>query len=100
MSAPSEETTDDTAQGVRDYIVDNTVDKQGPKGSLVWRNFCFLKSGTEHSSVHSKLCRAHVLTKTGNTANLFHHLRQRHPFEHGECTLLQTHPQTVVNFRQ
>ena len=63
MSAPSEETTDDTAQGVRDYIVDNTVDKQGPKGSLVWRNFCFLKSDTKHSSVHCKLCRAHVLTK-------------------------------------
>ena len=72
------------AQDVRDDI----VDKKGPKSSVVWRHFGFLKSDTKQSSVHCKLCRAHVPTKTGNTTNLFHHLKQRHPLEHGE--LLQT----------
>ena len=86
MSAPLEETTEDTAQGVRDDI----VDKKGLKSSVVWRCFGFLKSDTKQSSVYCKLCRAHVPTKIGNTTNLFHHLKQRHPFEHGECKLLQT----------
>ena len=61
ISAPSEE----TAQGVRDEI----VDKKGLKGSVVWRYFVLLKSDTKQSSVHCKLCRAHVPTKTENTTN-------------------------------
>ena len=89
-SAPSEETMEDVVQGVRDDI----VDKKGPKSSVVWSYFGSLKSDTEQISVHCKLCRAHVPTKTGNTFNLFHHLKQRHPFEHGECKLLQTQPGT------
>ena len=80
MSAPSEERTEDAAQGVRGDI----VNKKGPKSLVVWKYFCFLKSDTKHNSVLCKLCRAHVPTKTGNTTSLFHHLKQHHPFEHGE----------------
>ena len=56
MSDPSEETTEDTAQCVRDDTVDDIVDKKGPKSSVVWRYFVFLKSDTKQSSVHCKLC--------------------------------------------
>ena len=73
MSAPSEETTEDTAQGVREGMT--LLRRRAPKSLVVWRYFGFLKSNTKQSSVHCKLCRAHVPTKTGNTTNLFHHLK-------------------------
>lgn len=40
--------------------------------------------------MHCKLCRQHVPTKTGNTTNLFHHLKQYHPLEYAEGKKLQS----------
>ena len=63
---PSEPKTEDAAQGVRDDIADDIVDKKGLKSSVVWSYFGFLKSKTKQSIVHCKLCRAINLLITSN----------------------------------
>ena len=60
------------------------------KTSVVWRYFGFWRSDMKQSNVDCKLCRVHVLTKSGNTSNLFHHLKQRHAAEHAQRKRLQT----------
>lgn len=72
-------------------IVDKKL-KKGHSTSVVWRYFGYLQSDKKQSSVHCKLCRRHVPAKSGNTTNLFHHLKQYHPLEHAESKKLQ--PQT------
>ncbi|XP_049326739.1 E3 SUMO-protein ligase ZBED1-like [Astyanax mexicanus] len=76
-----------TAQGSNDEEI---VEKNGPTNSVVWRYFGYLKSDKRQSSVHCRLCRKHVPTKTGNTTNLFYHLKQCHTLEHTECKHLQS----------
>ncbi len=78
---------EETAHGSMDDSI--IVDKKGTKTSVVWRYFGFLRSDKKQSNVHCKLCRVHVSTKTGNTTNLFHHLKQCHAAEHAQCKSLQ-----------
>ena len=47
-------------------------------------NFGYLSSDKQQSNALCKLCRKHVPTKTGNTTNLFYHLKQCHPLEHAQ----------------
>nr|XP_024661555.1 zinc finger BED domain-containing protein 1-like [Maylandia zebra] len=86
MSAPSrEKSTERTEENTDDSSnAEEIVERKGRKSSVVWRYFGYLKSDKKQSSTHCKLCRQHVPTKTGNTTNLFHHLKQCHPQEHAQ----------------
>lgn len=57
---------------------------------VVSRYFGFLRSDKKQSSVHCKLYRVHVPTKTGNTSNLLYHLKQCHAAEYVLCKSVQT----------
>lgn len=84
---PEEHTLAVTVQSSKDTEI---VEKKGPTNSVVWRYFGYLKSDQKQNSVHCKLCRKHVHTKTGNTTNLFYHLKQCHPLEHTQCKTQQS----------
>ena len=47
-----------------------------------------MKSDKEQSNVWCDLCRRQVATKSGNTTNLVHHLKQNHSLEHAESLSL------------
>lgn len=68
---------------------DKIVDKRGKTNSVVWKWFGFLRS--DKLSVLCKMCRRVVLTSSGNTSNLFHHLKQFHPTEHSESQKMRHH---------
>lgn len=70
----------------------NIVDKKGHTTSIVWKYFGSLQSDKTQSRVHCKLCRRYVPAKSGNTTNLFHHLKQYHPLEHAETKKLPSQP--------
>lgn len=70
------------------------VEKKGQKSSAAWRYFGYLKSDKQQSNVLCKMCRSHVPTKTGNTSNLFQHLKRHHPLEHAECCQVAKAPST------
>ena len=65
------------------------VDKKGLSSSVIWKWFGFLSNDKEQSDVWCKLCRKQVATKTGNTTNLFYHLKQNHAMEHAESLSLR-----------
>lgn len=73
--------SEENAAPTTSQMVTDIVDKKGHSTSVVWRYFVFLQSDTKQSAVHCKLCRRFVPSKTGNTTNLFHHLKQCHPSE-------------------
>ncbi|KAL3976330.1 CD59 antigen [Sarotherodon galilaeus] len=52
--------------------------------SVIWNWFGFRQSDTEQKNIICKLCRATVISKTGNTSNLFHHLKTKHILEYQE----------------
>ena len=57
-------------------------DQKGSSVSVIWKWFGFLKSDKEQNNVRWKLCCRQVATKSGNTTNLFQHLKQNHSLEH------------------
>ncbi|KAL3972567.1 protein-disulfide reductase (glutathione) [Sarotherodon galilaeus] len=58
--------------------------------SVIWNWFGFRQSDTEQKNIICKLCRATVISKTGNTSNLFHHLKTKHILEYQESQKLRT----------
>ncbi len=63
---------------------DEIVDKKGSTNSVIWKWFGYLKSDEAQIKTICKICRRFVKTKTGNTTNLFHHLKKYHPNDHTE----------------
>ncbi len=63
---------------------DEIVDKKGSTNSVIWEWFGYLKSDEAQIKTICKICRRFVKTKTGNTTNLFHHLKKYHPNDHTE----------------
>ncbi len=63
---------------------DEIVDKKGSTNSVIWEWFGYLKSDEVQIKTICKICRRFVKTKTGNTTNLFHHLKKYHPNDHTE----------------
>lgn len=63
---------------------DEIVDKKGSTNSVIWKWFGYLKSDEAQIKTICKICRQFVKTKTGNTTNLFHHLKKYHPNDHAE----------------
>ncbi|XP_058874176.1 E3 SUMO-protein ligase ZBED1-like isoform X1 [Acipenser ruthenus] len=53
--------------------------------SAVWAFFGFKSSDFKQSTILCKKCWKVVPAKGGNTSNLFHHLRHRHPMEYSKC---------------
>ncbi len=69
---------------------DEIVDKKGSTNSVIWEWFGYLKSDEAQIKTICKICRRFVKTKTGNTTNLFHHLKKYHPNDHTESMKMRT----------
>ncbi len=50
--------------------------------STIWNWFGYRKSDADQTTVVCKVCRKTVVTKSGNTSNLFHHLKHKHKPEY------------------
>lgn len=61
---------------------DEFVSKRGLSNSAIWKWLQFQKLDIEQNDVYCRICRRHVQMKTGNTTNLFYHLRSSHPIEY------------------
>ncbi len=70
------------AEGGRE--VEELVVKRGATATI-WNWFGYKKSDAEQTTVICKICRKTVVTKSGNTSNLFHHLKHKHKPEYEEC---------------
>lgn len=53
--------------------------------SVVWNYFGFTLADTEQTAVICKECKKPVISKGGNTSNLFHHLKHQHPCLYQNC---------------
>ncbi|XP_041093515.1 E3 SUMO-protein ligase ZBED1-like [Polyodon spathula] len=53
--------------------------------SAVWAFFGFKSTDVKQTTILCKKCWNVVPAKGGNTSNLFHHLRHRHPVEYRKC---------------
>ena len=77
------------------------VAKKGNTTSVIWNWFGYLKSDKAQANVKCKLCRRMVCSKTGNTTNLFHHLKMYHNKEWYESISLRFHASLpAANARQ
>ncbi|CAB1438350.1 unnamed protein product [Pleuronectes platessa] len=65
------------------------VGKKGNATSVVWRWFGYGKHDEEQSKPVCKICRRSVPARTGNTTNLFNHLRRHHPSDYTESLTLR-----------
>ncbi|XP_040278097.1 E3 SUMO-protein ligase ZBED1-like [Bufo bufo] len=63
--------------------------------SVIWTWFGFKKSDVEQKNIICKVCRATIIAKRGNTTNLFHHLKMKHPLEYQDSQKLRPPPQTA-----
>uniref|UniRef100_A0AAR2K029 BED-type domain-containing protein n=1 Tax=Pygocentrus nattereri TaxID=42514 RepID=A0AAR2K029_PYGNA len=65
-------------------VEEELVMKRGAS-SVVWRWFGYKISDTLQTAVICKICKKQIITKGGNTSNLFHHLRKKkHPCQYEE----------------
>ena len=76
------------------------VEKKGLRSSAAWRYFGYLKSDEQQRNTLCKICRRNVATKTGNTSNLFQHLRQCHPLEHAQLCKTGNAPSSSTSKRK
>ncbi|XP_049337568.1 E3 SUMO-protein ligase ZBED1-like [Astyanax mexicanus] len=70
--------------------LDDIVPKKGRTTSNIWKWFGYLKSDQAQLSPKCRICRRAVQTKTGNTTNLFHHLKKYHPVEYTESVNIRS----------
>ena len=55
--------------------------------SVIWEYFGYEAADVHQKQVLCKTCRAKVATSSGNTTNLFRHLKNHHRHLHDECML-------------
>ncbi|XP_058616584.1 uncharacterized protein LOC131530377 isoform X2 [Onychostoma macrolepis] len=91
MSAPDRNTNVTERASTSEEKSDEMVDKRGKTNSVVWKWFGYLRSDKLQVSACCKMCRRVVPTSSGNTSNLFHHLKQFHPIEHSESQKMRHH---------
>ena len=60
--------------------------------STIWNWFGFKPSDVQQKTIICRVCGGTVLAKTGNTTNLFYHLKSKHAIEYEECQQMQTTP--------
>lgn len=63
---------------------DEIVERKGYSTSVVWRWFGYQQNDVEQIKPVCKVCRRSVPSKTGNTTNLFNHLKKHHPSDYSE----------------
>ena len=63
---------------------EDLAEKKVSRNSPVWRFFGYFSSDKLQINPVCKLCRKHVPSKTGNTTNLYYHVKQCHPIEHAQ----------------
>ena len=66
-------------------IADEELVPKKDSTSVEWQWFGYERSDFSQGKVSCKLCQASVGTSNGNKANLFNHLKRKHPKEHGQC---------------
>ncbi|XP_053506474.1 E3 SUMO-protein ligase ZBED1-like [Ictalurus furcatus] len=91
MSTPDRNTNATERASTSEEKADEVVDKRGKTNSVVWKWFGYLSSDKLQVSVRCKMCRRAVPTSSGNTSNLFHHLKQFHPIEYSESQKMRHH---------
>lgn len=69
---------------------DEVLVKKTGVASVIWNWFGFRQSDTEQKNIICKVCQATVISKTGNTGNLFYHLKTKHILEYQESQKLRT----------
>lgn len=74
---------------------EDIVEKKGNTTSIVWTWFGYGKSDHEQAKPICKICRRLVPARTGNTTNLFHHLRRHHPSNYSESVTLRAQAGTT-----
>lgn len=79
---------------VRPYLKTLLI-KKGYSTSAVWRWFGYGKSDQEQTKPVCKICRRVVPARTGNTTNLFNHLRRHHPTNYTESVTLRAQASTT-----
>ncbi|CAB1450755.1 unnamed protein product [Pleuronectes platessa] len=73
------------------------VEKKGNATSGVWTWFGYGKNDEEQTKPVCKICRGSVPARTGNTTNLFNHLRRHHPSDYTESLTLRAQVCTTPN---
>ncbi|XP_051992400.1 zinc finger BED domain-containing protein 4-like [Xyrauchen texanus] len=100
MSAPDRNSNVTAFSSLVEARSNEIVDKRGKTNSVVWKWFGYRTSDKLRVSACCKMCRRVVPTSSGNTSNLFHHLKQFHPIEHSESQKMRHHkslsqPETI-----
>ena len=57
--------------------------------SVIWNWFGFKPSDEQQKEILCRVCGATILAKSGNTTNLFYHLKAKHAIEYQECQAMQ-----------
>ncbi|CAB1429044.1 unnamed protein product [Pleuronectes platessa] len=76
---------------------EDIVEKKGNATSGVWTWFGYGKNDKEQTKPVCKICRRSVPCRTGNTTNLFNHLRRHHPSDYTESLTLWAQVCTTPN---
>lgn len=63
---------------------DELVCKKNSSGSIIWRWFGFKRTDEQQANIICRECHKEVISKSGSTSNLFHHLKQRHKLQYEE----------------
>lgn len=71
------------------------LEKKGNTTSIVWTWFGYGKNDQEQAKPVCKICRRLVPARTGNTTNLFNHLRRHHPCNYTESVTLRAQAGTT-----
>ncbi|KAF7214478.1 zinc finger BED domain-containing protein 1-like, partial [Nothobranchius furzeri] len=79
---------------------EDIVQKKSYSTSVVWRWFGYLKSDVEQIKPTCKVCRRMVPSKTGNTTNLFNHLKKYHPSDYTESVKMRAESGQLVSLSQ
>ncbi|KAK6182220.1 hypothetical protein SNE40_009950 [Patella caerulea] len=60
------------------------VPKKNATISRIWQYFGFAANNTNQNKTLCKICRKVIASKSGNTTNLFCHMKIHHPIQYGE----------------
>ena len=67
------------------------VKKKGAT-SIIWNWFGLKRSDEQQQAILCRMCGATMLAKSGNTTNLFYHLKMKRVTEYHECQAMQPTP--------
>ena len=71
------------------------VKKKGAT-SIIWNWFGFKRTDEQQQAILCRVCAATILAKSGNTTNLFYHLKTKHIGEYHESQAMQPTPSSSL----